>query len=113
MVVRLETPWTPERSDATGTYPRYSAYCYPPLDVQAGGGLGDGFTEGVNAYVSAGDLYNWRQGTYPCMYPERLRESLTGVVLESESSNQDAQLSMLGAKWQVVAGASYATSCVY
>ena len=39
-----------------GKYPPYSAYCYPPPDAQTR----DGFTEGVNAYTSAGDLYNWR-----------------------------------------------------
>ena len=56
-------------------YPTASAYCYPipnstgpasgrhKLDSnQMLGGqlLGDGFTEGVNLYVSDGDLYNWR-----------------------------------------------------
>lgn len=51
-----------------GTYPPYSAYCYPPQPDPAGGdtsegsrlGVGDGFTEGVNAYIADRDLYNWK-----------------------------------------------------
>jgi hypothetical protein len=48
-----------------GKYPKYSAYCYPPAPDRPGGErvgarLGDGFTEGVNLYVSDGDLYNWQ-----------------------------------------------------
>ena len=40
-----------------GEYPQYSAYCYPSPDSEAQ----DGFTEGVNLYVSDGDLYNWKR----------------------------------------------------
>ena len=43
-----------------GTYPRYSAYCYPPAPDGLGAHAGDGFTEGVNLYSSDGDLYNWK-----------------------------------------------------
>eukprot|EP01046_Picozoa_sp_COSAG06_P013505 COSAG06_NODE_820_length_12102_cov_16.846205_5_plen_359_part_00 len=48
------------------TYPPYSAYCYPlPPDssdeaTSARARARDGYTEGVNAYVSDGDLYNWK-----------------------------------------------------
>ena len=44
-----------------GTYPPYSAFCHPPPapDGSQRRRL-DGFTLGVNLYVSDGDLYNWR-----------------------------------------------------
>ena len=46
------------------TYPPYSAYCYPlppdSSDETTSARAGDGYTEGVNAYVSDGDLYNWK-----------------------------------------------------
>ena len=32
----------------------------PPVVAEELVGSGDGFTDGVNAYVSDGDLYNWR-----------------------------------------------------
>jgi hypothetical protein len=108
-----------------GTYPRYSAYCYPPPDsdyhARDGGGreerqrasAGDGFTEGVNLYVSDGDLYNWRHaglvfpanatGAHCLERPKVIRCPTTGQFVLWAKGFTPANSSFRGTKVAVVA----------